>query len=258
MGHSVLNALSVAGLASAVCVLVPAVARGEETTPDLLARVTAGESELRAGPSVAHRVVHRALRGDAFAVVGRETSGHWLEVSLPDGRLAFVLGDTVEMIAAADGAELGARRPGLFAPPAWDEARAGFALLGGVFDGEGYGEFRPAWILAPSLALESYVGLALQSDRQRLLYGMSALLNLAPDWAIAPYVQAGAGGVHESPAHEFIGEERDSFHARVGGGALVSLRWRILLRVDATNLVVFTEDRYENLQTYSAGLGTYF
>lgn len=256
MGHSLFDALMGVLGAAVSWAVVPNVALGAE--PDLVARVTAGESELRAGPSVAHRVLHRAGRGDVFVVVGRETSGYWIEVMLPDGRQAFVLGDTLEIIAATDGAELAARRPGLFAPPAWDEVHAGFALLGGVFDGEGYGEFRPAWVLAPSLSLEPYVGLALQSDRQRLLYGLSTVLNLAPDWAIAPYVELGAGGVYETPADEFIGEERRSFHARMGGGALVSLRWRIVLRLTGSNLVVFTEDSYENVPTFSLGLGTYF
>jgi hypothetical protein len=51
---------------------------------------------------------------------------------------------------------------------------------------------------------------------------------------------------------------RDWFQARAGGGVLISLRWRVLFRLEATNMVLYTEDAYQNVQTYLAGLGTYF
>jgi hypothetical protein len=50
----------------------------------------------------------------------------------------------------------------------------------------------------------------------------------------------------------------DFFHARAGGGLLVSLRWRILLRLEANNTVLYTEETYRNVQSYYGGLGTYF
>ena len=110
----------------------------------------------------------------------------------------------------------------------------------------------------PAIALEPYIGIALEPDSRRLVYGLAGTLNLAPDWAIAPYVTLGAGGVHENPKDEFVERERSWFHARAGGGLLVSLRLRILLRLEATNFALFTEDDYENVQSYIGGLGTYF
>ena len=44
----------------------------------------------------------------------------------------------------------------------------------------------------------------------------------------------------------------------LGGGFLVSLRFRVSLRLEAANMVLFEEDDYENVQSYAAGLGTYF
>ena len=83
-------------------------------------------------------------------------------------------------------------------------------------------------------------------------------LNLAPDWPVAPFVTIGVGGIHEDPRDEFIQTSKQSFHARAGGGILVSLRWRILFRLEAANVVLFTEDTYANVQSYFGGLGTYF
>jgi hypothetical protein len=230
----------------------------EEEEIDAFARVIVAETELRSGPGVSHRVIYRATRGETFLVEGREGSGYWLQVVLADGRVAFVLGDTVEPVAVDPDADDGPSKPGFFAPPALQEARAGFALVGGVNDGDGYVEMKPALVLAPAIAFEPYVGLALHSQGRRLIYGAGGTLNLAPDWAIAPYVHIGAGGVHEEPKDEFVRGERKLFHARAGGGLLVSLRWRILLRLEATNMIWFTEDTHENVQTYVGGLGTYF
>jgi uncharacterized protein YgiM (DUF1202 family) len=229
-----------------------------EEERDAFARVIASETELRAGPGVSHRVIYRAARGETFLMETRETSGFWFLVVLPDGRTAYVLGDTVERIDVASDAADAPRKPGLFAPPALKEARGGLALMGGAYDLHGYVEIKPALVIAPAIAFEPYVGLALQSDSRRLVYGGGATLNLAPDWAIAPFVHIGTGGMHEEPKDEFVRSERDWFHARAGGGLLISLRFRLLFRLEASNMILFTEDDYQNVQTYIGGLGSYF
>jgi hypothetical protein len=130
--------------------------------------------------------------------------------------------------------------------------------MAGFFDEQGYSEIRPALVIAPAIAFEPYIGIALDLDSRKLLYGAAGTLNLAPDWAIAPFFQIGGGGVLDDPKDEFVGRERRWFHARAGGGLLVSLRLRLLFRLEASNVVLFAEDDYENRQSYLAGLGTYF
>ena len=234
---------------------VPANAAEDE---DAYARVVVAEAELRAGPGVSHRVIYRAPRGETFLIATRETAGFWLQVSLPDGRTAYVLGDTVEPVSASEDSAEAARKPGFFAPPALQDARGGFAMLAGIYDRSGYVELRPALVIAPAIAFEPYLGLALQSDSRRLIYGGAGTLNLLPDFAIAPFVTIGVGGVHEQPKDEFVRDERKWFHARAGGGLLISLRFRVSLRLEAANMVLFDEDDYQNVQSYTAGLGTYF
>lgn len=234
---------------------VVSAADGEE---DVFARVVVAETDLRAGPGVSYRVITRARRGDTFLVETRETSGYWMEVSLPDGRRAFVLGDTVQAIAIDEDAPGAPSKPGLFAPPALEDARGGLALMGGVYDGSGFAEVRPAIVIAPSIAFEPYAGLALEPDSRRILYGGAFALNIAPDWAVAPFFLLGAGGMIEQPKDELIRKERNWFTGRVGAGLLVSLRFRLLLRLEFSDFVMFTEDRYRNVQSYSGGLGSYF
>lgn len=256
MGHSVLKSVVALGLAT-LLLAAPSSASAEDA--EAFARVVVYETELRSGPGVSYRVIHRARRGEAFLITTRETKGYWLEVELADGRTAYVLGDTVETIGVDEQAgEAGPKRFGIFSPPALAEAHGGFALLAGVYDRQGYAEIRPAWVIAPAIALEPYVGLALQSDSRRIMYGAAGTLNLAPDWPIAPFVQIGVGGVFEDPKDEFVRRSRKWFHSRAGGGLLISLRLRVLVRLEASNVVLFGEDSYENTQAYTAGLGTYF
>jgi uncharacterized protein YgiM (DUF1202 family) len=236
---------------------VPALAHAAEDE-DAYARVVVAEAELRAGPGVSHRVIYRAPRGETFLIATRETAGFWLQVTLPDGRTGYVLGDTVEPVAAGEDSLESSRRPGFFAPPALQDAHAGFAMMAGIYDGDGYVELRPAWVIAPAIALEPYVGLALKEDSRRIVYGGAGTLNLLPDKAIAPFVSIGCGGMYEQPKDEFVLDDRKWFHARAGGGLLISLRFRVSVRLEASNMVLFREDDYQNVQSYSAGLGTYF
>lgn len=255
MGNAILHALSAAVVVATVS--GPTLGAGSETS-DTFARVVVAETELRSGPGVSHRVLTRALRGEVFLVETRETKGFWLEITLADGRTAYVLGDTVEIVAVDEDHPDAPDKPGFFAPPALTEARGGFALLAGIYDGDGYAEIRPAFVIAPAIAFEPYVGLALQQDSRRVLYGAAGTLNLAPDWAVAPFFELGLGGVLEDPKDEFLREERKWFHARAGAGLLISFRFRMLARLEASNLALFTEDDYQNTQAFIAGLGTYF
>jgi uncharacterized protein YgiM (DUF1202 family) len=241
-----------------VVACAPALAHAADAE-DAFARVVVAETDLRAGPGVSHRVVYHAHRGETFLIETRETSGFWLQVTLADGRTAYALGDTVEAVAVNEDAPDAPSKPGFFAPPALQTARGGFALMGGVYDRDGYVELKPAYVLAPAIAFEPFIGMALKSDSRRVVYGIAGTLNLAPDWAIAPFVTMGAGGMHEAPKDDAgVRHSRNWFQARAGGGLLVSLRWRVLFRLEASNMVLYNEDAYQNVQTYLAGLGTYF
>ncbi|HEY6078325.1 MAG TPA: SH3 domain-containing protein [Polyangiaceae bacterium] len=250
--------MKLAHFAIACALLSPAAALAAEVDEDAYARVVVAEAELRAGPGVSHRVIYRAPRGETFLISTRETAGFWLQVTLPDGRTAYVLGDTVEPVSASDDSAEAARKPGFFAPPALQDAHGGFAMLAGVYDLAGYVELRPAWVIAPAIAFEPYVGLALLSDSRRIVYGGAGTLNLLPDKALTPFVSMGFGGMYEEPKDEFVRESRKWFHARAGGGLLISLRFRVSVRLEASNMVLFQEDDYQNVQSYTGGLGTYF
>ncbi|HEX3769693.1 MAG TPA: SH3 domain-containing protein [Polyangiaceae bacterium] len=248
--------------------LVAPKARAEEAEPQAFARVIVDSAELRTGPGVSYRVLYDAHRGETFALDGRPGSGFWLRILLPDGRIAYALGDEVQPFAVTPGEEGAPSRPGFLAPPPLEGSRAGLALMGGLLSIPvvgggtqhfGYIEARPSLVLHKTVSLEGFVGDGLTSAGAQLLYGGGVAIYLAPSWPICPFVGLFAGGLSErgNPS-SFIAQHSDYYVGRAGGGVLFALRNRILVRLEVTNLSVFTADTYKNAQTYSGGLGVYF
>jgi len=56
----------------------------------------------------------------------------------------------------------------------------------------------------------------------------------------------------------FVLPSTNYYIARAGGGFLMAFRTRILLRIEVTNLSIFTASTYQNAQTFAGGLGVYF
>ena len=250
----------------AALVAAPRVARADE--PEAFARVVVDAAELRSGPGVSYRVIYTAQRGETLAIDGRPGGGFWLQVVLPDGRTAFALGDEVQVFAVRPGEPEAPSRPGFFATPPLEGAHAGLAIVGGLLsipirDGStrafGYLEARPSIVVHRTVTLDGFVGEALTADGSQLLYGGGVTVNFAPSWALWPFLGIGAGGLTVRPnADSFVLKREDLYLARAGGGILMALRGRILVRLEATNLTLFTAERLENAQTYSGGFGVYF
>lgn len=257
-----------AAFAGIVLSTAPAQA-ADAVEPEAFARVVVDSADLRTGPGVSYRVLYTGHRGETFALDGRPGTGFWLKVLLPDGRTAYALGDEVQPFAVNPNDDGAPSRPGLFAPPPLAGSRAGLALVGGLLSipiqgagiqRYGYVEARPSLVIHKTVSLEGFLGDGLTSDGAQLLYGGGVSIYLAPDWPICPFVGLWAGGLSVFPSETaFVGFKREDLYlARAGGGILMALRNRILVRIEATNLSLFNAESYKNAQTYSGGLGVYF
>ncbi|HEY1697408.1 MAG TPA: SH3 domain-containing protein [Polyangiaceae bacterium] len=262
-------ALAVAVAATALLARPRAARAADQPAPQAFARVIVDSADLRTGPGVSYRVLYTAHRGETFALDGRPGTGFWLTVLLPDGRTAYALGDEVQPFAVNPNDEGAPSRPGLFAPPPLEGSRAGLALVGGVLSipvvggtvqRYGYVEARPSIVLHKTVSLEGFIGDGLTSDGTQLLYGAGVGIYLAPSWPVCPFVGLWGGGLSIFPnTSGFVTLQRqDLYVARAGGGVLLALRNRILVRIEATNLSLFNAEGYKNAQTYAGGLGVYF
>lgn len=250
--------------------LTATTARADERVdePQAFARVVVDAAELRSGPGISYRVIATSNRGETLALDGRQGQGFWLRVLLADGRVAYALGDEVEPFAVKPGEAGAPSRPGLFAPPPLQGARAGLAIVGGILSipvtdrgqqGFGYLEVRPSLVLHESVSIDGFLGDALTPDGSQILYGAGVTVHLAPTWPLCPFVGIGGGGLSTFPnADSFVLARQDRYVARAGGGLLLALRGRILVRMEVTNLTLFEADSVTNAQTYAGGLGVYF
>jgi hypothetical protein len=236
--------------------------------PEAFARVVVDSAEMRSGPGVSYRVVYTAQRGETLAIDGRQGGGFWLRIVLPDGRIAYALGDEVQTFAVKPGEPDAPSRPGLFASPPLEGAHAGLAIVGGILSipiadnttrGFGYIEARPSIVVHRTVTLDGWIGDALTADGAQIMYGGGATINFAPSWAICPFLGIGGGGLAVRPnADSFVLKRQDLYVARAGGGVLMALRGRILVRLEVTNMTLFDAESFKNAQTYSGGFGVYF
>jgi hypothetical protein len=254
----------------------PRVSRAASDEPEAFARVTVDAADIRTGPGVSFRVIYTAERGETLALDGRTGAGFWLRVILPDGRAGYALGDEVEPFAVNPKEPGAPSRPGIFAPPPLQGARAGLSIVGGLASLQsivaangtqryGYLEFRPSIVLHRTISLDGFLGDALTGDGAELLYGAGASVYFAPSWPVCPFLSMGGGGLTIIPNSDtFIAQTRSYYVARAGGGLLLAFRGRILFRLEVTNLSVFvaggfsTPQPYQNAQTYAGGFGVYF
>jgi hypothetical protein len=254
---------------TAVATATSVVHAADAVQPEAFARVVVDSADLRTGPGVSYRVLYTAHRGETFALDGRPGTGFWLRVLLPDGRIAYALGDEVQPFAVDPNADNAPSRPGLFAPPPLTGSRGGVALVGGLLSipqtgapiqHYGYVEVRPSLVLHKTVSLEGFVGDGLTSDGTQLLYGAGLAVYLAPDWPVCPFVGLWGGGlsVYPNGTSFSVLKREDLYVGRAGGGILLALRNRILVRIEVTNMSLFNAETYKNAQTYSGGLGVYF
>lgn len=253
---------------SSFAVVTTASTAAHAEDPEAFARVVVDSADLRSGPGISYRVISTAQRGETLAIDGRQGTGFWLRVVLPDGRTAYALGDEMQVFAVSPGEPEAPSRPGFFATPPLQGAHAGLAIVGGVLDipvrdgtkrAFGYLEARPSIVVHPTVTLDGFIADALTADGSQILYGGGATINFAPNWAVCPFLGIGAGGIMVRPnSDSFVLKREDLYLARAGGGFLMALRGRILVRFEATNLSLFNAETFKNAQTYSGGFGVYF
>ncbi len=243
---------------------------------EAFARVVVEHAEVRSGPGAGYRTIETLERGQTVAVDRRGSDQFWLKLTLDDGRTGWVVGEEVEVFAVRSGDPDSPSRPGIFAPPPLVSAHAGLALFGGVLGrnllvkgnpngatsydvGSGHFEIRPSWVLAPQISIEPFLGFSRTGDGTFTIVGGMGILHLLPDLAVDPYVGVGGGYLWTAPNADSLALGADhQFMGRAAAGLLFGLRGRILVRIEASNIALYTQNRFSNLQSYLAGLGVYF
>jgi uncharacterized protein YgiM (DUF1202 family) len=236
----------------------PPAAQAEDVQP--YARIMVDTTVLRAGPARSFRRVHLAQRGDVFPIVQRASHGYWFQVELPDGTLAWVLGDTVYVHEVSEEEASGGRLwPKLFAPAPLPSARVELAVVFGSLDGGGFMAIRPSILLSPHFGFEATAAAAVSRGGRMLIGGAGGIVNLFPRSPVVPFFVLGGGYARSDPnADTFVLEGGSIGMAYAGGGLRFAFRYRLTLRVEARAYAFFEPNRYVAQEEYSAGLTVFF
>jgi hypothetical protein len=257
VGEAVTRALPIALAIALLLAAVPARA------DDAQLRVIVPRASIRSGPGPGYREVYRAERGEVLRVVERATLGYWLRVQLPDGTLGWIIGDQalpfeVEVGPGGGPSAWDKIKSTLFAPSPILASHFGMTFSGGALGGDGLFMFRPSLVVDDYFGLEAHVGEAI-GQGSLLVYGLDADIFLYPKGPLVPFVALGLGGATSFPKVNGVTQApitQLAFDA--GGGAMLVLRKRLVLRFDFRNYTLFTPDQTQNRQEYSGGVAVFF
>jgi len=249
----------------AVCLLAGIVfgaARAEAIEVQL--RVIVPRASVRTGPGVNYRELYRAQSGEILPVVERNGT-YWFRVVIPDGRFGWIYGEQVTPFEVDPSAGTPASRRwarfknALFAPSPIVGSSVGLAFSGGSIGGDGSFMFRPSLTLDSHFSIEGHLGEAIGKDGAILFYGIGGDILIYPIGPFVPFVSLGAGGATAFPKVNGVTQSsKTNFALDAGGGAMLIMVKRIILRFDFRNYTIFTPNSATNVQEYSGGLAVYF
>jgi hypothetical protein len=183
---------------------------------------------------------------------------------LPDGTYGWLLGDTavpfeVDPDAAARSSSWARFKERVFAPSPVLRSHVGLSFSAGALGGDGMFVFRPSVVVDDHLALEAHAGEAIGRDGSQVVYGLDGDILIWPEGPLIPFVALGGGGATSSPKVNGVAQaQATDWSLDAGGGLMLVLRWRIVLRFDVRNYTFFNPNRTTNRQEYSGGLSVYF
>jgi hypothetical protein len=251
--------------ACVLCAALLGVARLARAEDQALVRVIAEEADVRTGPGFGFRSIYRVKAGEVLPAIGRATHDHWFRVELPDGTYGWILGDEVfpldvDTAAAHEGPSVLTRMGrAVFSPSPLLEENVSFTFSAGVLGGDGMFLFRPAWLLAPHVSLEGFLGETVGNQVDVIYYGGGFNAFLFARSPVSPFVGGAAGGAYgRKKADQFTIQTGSYSMVNVGGGLIVALKKRLTLRGDVRNYVIFDANHTQEIQEYSGALAVFF
>jgi len=253
----------VAMLVAAAAVSTTAIA---SAAADAYVRVLSDQAPVRTGPDATYRTVYLAPRGEVLEVLERGSRDYWFRVRLEDGTSGWILGEFVFPFDVGP-----APAPGFFTrvgrsisnailgPSPIPFASTELSFSAGLLDGEGIFLLRPAWVMAPLVAMEGFVGLSPRSDKTLFVAGAGPVLRLVPGAPISPFFQLGVGAAHVRPkADNFVDKRETVMALSAGGGFEITFKKQITARIDARNWTFFDNNRANSGIEISGGLAIFF
>jgi len=254
----------VAFLALAVLALVLGPSRARADEDEALVRIIAEKANVHTGPGFSFRTVYVASQGEVLAATARATESHWFRVRLPDGTYGWVLGDQVfplqvDTNAPHQGPSWGSRFvDAVFSPAPWLDGHVGLAFSAGALGHQTGFLFRPSYVFEPHIAIEAFLGESVGNQVDVFYFGAGANVLLFPQSPVTPFLGA-AGGVAQGRSKvDQISAPGTYALINAGGGLLLAVKKRLILRGDVRHYVVFDPNHIQSFQEFSGALAVIF
>lgn len=239
------------------------VARADDD--EALVRVIAEKANVHTGPGFSFRTIYVAAQGEVFPAMARSTESHWFRVRLPDGTYGWVLGDQVFPVLVDPSSPpekpswFSRAGDAIFSPAPWLDGHIGLAFSAGVLAQDTGFIFRPSYVFEPHVALEAFIGESVGNQLDVFYFGAGTNILLFPSSPVTPFLAA-AGGVAKGhkKADQFTIHAGTYTLVNAGGGLLVALKKRLILRGDVRHYVVFDPNHIQSFEEYSGALAVIF
>jgi hypothetical protein len=211
--------------------------------------------ELRTGPGRGYPIFHVVDRGEWVEIHKRRTD--WFKIRAVNGKEGWASREQMERTLTEAGVVK------TFRDVLYDDYRKRrfeFGFSAGVLEKDelltGFFGYRLIENLSLELSLARSTG---DFSTTNLIY-LSVVSYPFPDWQYSPYFSLGLGRFENEPKATLIGAESTSADmANAGLGLRVYITRRFFVRADYRKHVAFlTDDRTDDFDEYSVGLGFFF
>lgn len=211
--------------------------------------------EIHTGPGRGYPVFHVMEKGETIKIFKRQTD--WYKMKTKDGIEGWVHRGELSKTLGPDGSEID------FNAPDWQDyvdRRWEIGMLGGTFeDADAFTNYL-AFHLTQNISFEAKYTQAFSSVGNSKLASLNAVHKPFPQWKVSPFFTLGTGRIDISPSSDLVqAEDRENPVYTVGGGAVIYITRRFLMRVEFNNHTLLTKRAdNEEVDEWKAGFSVFF
>ncbi len=211
--------------------------------------------EMHTGPGRGYPVFHVIEKGENLHLFKRKND--WFKTRTEDGVVGWVKRSELIKTLGPDGSEVD------FSAPDWQDyvdRRWEFGVLGGNFDEADAFTTYLAFHLTQHISAEMKYTQTFSSVGNNKLLSFNAVHKPFPNWKVSPFFLLGTGRVDISPNSTLVqSEDRENPVLTVGGGAVIYVSRRFLLRLEFNNHTFLTKrEENEEVDEWKAGFSVFF
>lgn len=210
---------------------------------------------LRTGPSRGYPIFHVVEKGDKITVIKRRTD--WYKVKTQNGKYGWVKQSSLENTLAPDGHHLS------FSVPDWEnyiDRRWEMGVMAGNFSSAKSFTSYIGYHFTRHIAAEANFTQSFGRVSSAKLGSINLTHQTFPDLRVSPFVTLGTGILSVSPRSSLVQvEDREDTILTVGGGVMIYITRRLLLRLEYDNhTVLTTRENNDEVDEWKAGFSVFF